>query len=201
MYRNLKLNDLIEAGITEITKDGRVFKDKEELSIIKIKSGYKGKYYLAFNIYDIDENGDRLKIYDTEKHYSYKVRTICLHRAVYLWNKNKEDKDFTELSGKLDIDHINNDPNNNNYNNLQILTREENLAKDRKPAKYKAKMPKKKIYTEDYIKYKIDSHYSRIEYLRSIKTEENRKQIAKEIHKVRASVAQWKNRLKQFKGE
>lgn len=208
-YKRLTISDLITGGITDCTEDGRIFRNGKEIKLNKIKSGYKGKYYDGFYIYDLDENGQRIKIEniykrktkDGKEHryesYIYKARVICAHRAVWLWNENKKNG-ITEIPVNFDIDHIDNNPHNNNYSNLQLMSREENLAKDRKPSTYKVRMPSKKVYTLEYIDSKIDYYVAKSNTIRSQRNSENYKEIAEKDHKIRSNIAQWKNKRKQF---
>ena len=55
-------------------------------------------------------------------HENGKSYTISEHRLVYAWFKD-------DIPAKYDVDHIDGDPMNNRLDNLQLLTRKENLAK------------------------------------------------------------------------
>ena len=55
-------------------------------------------------------------------HENGKAYTISEHRLVYAWFKD-------DIPAKYDVDHIDGDPMNNNLDNLQLLTRKENLAR------------------------------------------------------------------------
>lgn len=212
-YTDLTIEELKNAGITACTKKGVIYFGKQKAKLTKAKT--KKKVYSNFTIYELDSSGNKIKIetirktkyklksgeikYSTAKTYKYKQRTIGVHRAVYLWNKNKEDKNFTVLPASYTIDHINNKSLDNRYKNLQLITAAENLAKDRKESTYETYWPKKKVYTEEYILNKIKYYSDKIEYFKSLRTETNYKIIHEKIHKVRSNVAQWKNKLKQFK--
>ena len=52
----------------------------------------------------------------------HKQTPIGLHNVIYAWYKG-------ELPLGYDVDHIDNNPLNNNIDNLQLLTHEENLQK------------------------------------------------------------------------
>lgn len=56
--------------------------------------------------------------------FSHKGKTtsLTLSRLVYAWY-------IGDVSEKEDVDHIDNDPFNNDLNNLQLLSRKENLKK------------------------------------------------------------------------
>ena len=48
--------------------------------------------------------------------------TICLHTVIYAWNKG-------EVPLGYDIDHVDNNPFNNNINNLELVTHAENIRR------------------------------------------------------------------------
>lgn len=135
--RKLTKEDLQKYGIKEITEDCKVIYsngtvlEKEE-DFLRNKQGY-----LAFNVYDLDENGNRIKkpikrkskytgkIYNT--YYIYKFRSILLHRAMFAWFNN-------EVPEGLIIDHITNKHDtlaDNKLENLQLITQRENAVKYR----------------------------------------------------------------------
>ena len=77
-----------------------------KISIIKAKRKYtKGKEYPAIVF-----------------SYNNKTVSIPLGRLIYCWFVG-------DIPYNMDIDHINNNPFDNTIENLQLLTREENLAK------------------------------------------------------------------------
>ena len=55
-------------------------------------------------------------------HENGKAYTISEHRLVYAWF-------IDDIPAKYDVDHIDGDTMNNSLDNLQLLTRKENLAK------------------------------------------------------------------------
>ena len=55
-------------------------------------------------------------------HENGKNYTISEHRLVYAWF-------IDDIPAKYDVDHIDGDPMNNRLDNLQLLTRKENLAR------------------------------------------------------------------------
>lgn len=131
----LTKKELIENGITDITKNGKVFRNGKEIHLSENKGGY-----LVFAIYDKDEQGNKIKIPcnrtvkytnkdGTEKvcnveTYNYKYATIGVHRAMWAWY-------FNEVPQGLIIDHIDNNKQNNTLENLQLLTQGANVMKER----------------------------------------------------------------------
>ena len=127
MYaRRLTREELIEGGITEVTITGRVFKKGEEVTPSIDDQGY-----FVFSIYDRDEDGNKIKIPKKnttyKSQYTYKMRTIGLHRLMWAWH-------YGEVPGGMVVDHISNKHNHiEDYylDNLQLMTPGENLAKER----------------------------------------------------------------------
>ena len=72
--KRLTKQDLIDAGITEITENGEVFRGEIKLNFSINNQGYKN-----IQIYDRDKNGKMIKIIPKNSrpgYYIYKTRTI-----------------------------------------------------------------------------------------------------------------------------
>ena len=84
---------------------------KRSLKVIKVSLIGKNHPYgknCMYKAYLFHENG--------------KAYTISEHRLVYAWFKD-------DIPANYDVDHIDGDTMNNSLDNLQLLTRKENLAK------------------------------------------------------------------------
>lgn len=211
-FKKLTIDELKKYHITNCTEDGKIFIDGIEATQTKTPSAYSGKYYYTIQAYKRNKNDEIIKkpvkckyktksgeIHESDS-YIFENKTFGVHRLVYLWNKNKEDPTFTELPAGYHVDHKDNIVEHNYYDNLQLLPAAENLAKDRKPSTYKARMPQRKIYDEDYLIAKISDCEAEIQYYKDIRTDDNYKIIHKKLHSSYAKLAQWKNRLEQFLG-
>lgn len=140
----LTKEDLIKAGIKNIYYDPNepryhvITNNGEELNI------YSKWGYLAFSLYELDENGNRIKVPITRKRkyrgsvketdsYIYKGGSITLHRAVYAWFHG-------EITEGLVVDHVDNKHTthyDNRLENLQLITQKENSTKNRIKGKHK----------------------------------------------------------------
>lgn len=132
MAKTLTKEDLQKLGVTDVHRDGTVYVHGTKKAPTTITS--KKKYgtdctYLAIALQDYSR-----KIATTQKvrrksgklyvapAWAYAVRTIPLGRLVYAWFHGT-------VPGDLDVDHIDGDKMNNHIDNLQAITRRENLAK------------------------------------------------------------------------
>ena len=168
----LTKEELINSGITNVTEDGKIFRNGKEVKPSKTNSGY-----YIMNIYVFDENGDKIiiptpeveqyyttkdglvKSYTYKTHYNYKSKGVTVQRVVYAWFNG-------EVPEGWSIDHINNDKSDNRLANLQLLTSIDNCNKDKQFHKklMKCKLNKDRSfyenklneYTELYEKAKLD---------------------------------------------
>ena len=119
-------NKLQSLGITEVTKDGKVFMGDVLIKsfIQSKKSRFKVQQYRTIHIYDPE-------IYQKQKaKYGGKcvpgktigMRVYVLSRVMYAWFNGV-------CPANMDVDHIDNNSLNDTLDNLQLLTRQENLAK------------------------------------------------------------------------
>lgn len=181
--RRLTKQDLMDAGITEITTDGKVFRGEIELNLITNAKGYKNIY-----IYDRDENGNMIKVIPknaTPGQYAYKTRVIGLHRAMWAWF-------YDEVPEGMVIDHINNkheELSDYNLNNLQILTPAQNLEKEKGKSNrvMKCKLNKSREFYEEKLNELIKSYEKAKAH-----------QDAKAAHKLRTEIANYKARLRYW---
>ena len=123
--RALTKQQLIELGVTDVTKDGKVFKDGVECKIKFLENKYKH----STNVYQIPvvnfvDKSKKIPFVtkDGYNSYTYGCMNISVARIMFVWFVR--DIEYGEQ-----IDHIDNNPLNNTLDNLQVLTQEENLKK------------------------------------------------------------------------
>lgn len=131
---------LQSVGITEITKEGKVFTKRGErkpsIATCKHKHG-KDKQYPIIQVYDQELWHEQCKNKDKNRNGT---RILVLSRVVYAW--------FHEICPtEYDVDHIDNNPFNNSISNLQLLTRKQNLNRREGRNQYTCKL------TEEQLKY------------------------------------------------
>ncbi|MBO7716129.1 MAG: HNH endonuclease [Methanobrevibacter sp.] len=120
---------LLDHHIVNVTKDGRVFAKSKQGEIYEVNSyiskkpsRYKIQEYRKIGIYDKDERERQIVSYKEKGTYASGTKTLVLSRVIYAWYYN-------ECPSGMDVDHINNDSLDDRLDNLQLLTRAENLAK------------------------------------------------------------------------
>lgn len=168
--RRLTKEELQKSGITDITADGKVFRQGLEIPLNVNPAGYHTLW-----IYDFDKDGNHIPYGHTANgHYYYRQRMIGLHRAMWAWHNGEVPQGYV-------VDHINNKHENledYHLSNLQLLTPAENTAKDRDNwHKYemecKLNRPRSfyedrlNNYLEQYEQAKLDKDAKRCHYLRS----------------------------------
>ena len=122
----------------------------------KKKSKWKIQEYHLIGIYDRDEHERQKIAYAAKGTQPSGVKTLALARIIYAWH-------YGECPGGMDVDHINGDSLDDRLDNLQLLTRKENLAKR---TGYRNQFEKSKvlddnIYYQEIIKY-VQSKYPSI---------------------------------------
>jgi hypothetical protein len=135
-------------------------------------------------MYDADENGNCSNVPGKKPgHYTYKTRTIPLNRAM-----------LASINGVIEdglvADHIDNNKDNYNLNNLQAITQEENANKDKSNwhiTEKKCNMRKPKSFYEE----KLENFLQQYE---AAKVEGN----AEKVHSLRSNVSQTRARLRYW---
>ena len=149
---------LIASGIELITEDGTVIKNGKQIFPKKNKQGY-----LMLGIYELDENGNKIKIPMTRTFkwckkpsntYIYKAMAVGLHRAMWAWF-------YGVVEEGCVVDHKNNrhtSIEDYHISNLQILSQRENSIKDRKAStkELKCRLDKPLSYYEEKLAYYED---------------------------------------------
>lgn len=150
---------LIKSGYELITEDGTVIKNGKQI----IPTQDKRTGYLMIFLYDLDEDGNKIKIPITKickgckkpsNTYNYKLRAVGLHRAMWAWIYGVVEEGYV-------IDHKNNKHTNiedYNISNLQIISQRENVIKDREASivEFKCKLDRPLSYYEDKLAYYED---------------------------------------------
>lgn len=115
--------------IVDISKDGVVtaVDRRGDRYVIKPvittkKTRYGIKQYHLIPLYDKDERLRQLEAYKARGTYASGMRTYVLSRFIWAWH-------YGECPNDMDVDHINNDSLDDRLDNLQLLTRADNLRK------------------------------------------------------------------------
>lgn len=128
----LTKKQLQDLGVTDVHRDGTVYVHGTKKSPTKLTT--KHKYgnditYLAIALQDYSKKVKTIarvprKTKEPYVHesWAYAVKTVPLGRLVMAWYKG-------EVPGDMDVDHIDGDKFNNHIDNLQIISRRENLAR------------------------------------------------------------------------
>ena len=180
---------LVANGIELITEDGTVIKNGKQIFPKQNKQGY-----LIINLYEVDENGNKIKIPITRifkgckkptNTYKYKIMTVGLHRAMWAWL-------YGVVEESCVVDHKNNKHTSiedYNISNLQIISQRENVIKDREASivEFKCKLDRPLSYYEDKLAYYEDL------YQKAVK-EDNQE----EAHRQRANIFGQKARIRYW---
>ena len=150
---------LIKSGYELITEDGTVIKNGKQFIPLQDKNSG----YLRLNIYDFDEDGNKIKIPITRIRkgckkpsdtYKYKSMMVGLHRAMWAWLYGVVEEGYV-------VDHINNKHDSiedYHISNLQLISQRENTIKDREAStkELKCRLDKPLSYYEDKLAYYED---------------------------------------------
>ena len=190
---------LEQNGITEITKDARVFKGDREIFPVWNGKETNTNSYLCLVLCARDEDGHLVKKKDYERLYTKKDGTISkhkswfpevayigLHRIVWAWHNGS-------VPAGMVVDHINNKHKtieDYHLDNLQLLTPRENLAKDRDDwdiRELKCRLDKPRSYYEDRL-LKFQEQYEEAKMIRD----------AQKAHTMRSQVSNYKAKLRYY---
>lgn len=115
MNRITKSRKALEEDFRIVEVDGKFYQDKPRMGLQELK---------VFVIAKTHKYGKTM-VYEYVCPYSYKTHKCTLmsyHSFLYAWYHG-------EVPAGMDVDHIDGDSLNNSLENLQLLTRTENLAK------------------------------------------------------------------------
>lgn len=178
--REITKDYLIKLGITDVTPDGlHVFKNGKEMKQQKTRSGKK-KYYLSVTLYDPDL---RQSIPVEERTNGTGHFTLGVHVVNYVWNKKDKAQGIV-------IDHLDNDPFNNDIDNLDPKTPKANLHKEHRDwgiAQTKCKLNKPLSFYEDKLTHYLELH-----------DEAQKQGDAAACHKLRSNISQTRARIRYY---
>ena len=188
--RRLTKEQLIEGGITNITEDGRVWRNDIEIEHFSLnRNGYK-----IIIIYDRDENGNFIKIPGKRPgYYTYKSRTITLNRAMLAWFNGA-------IEEGLVADHIDGNKNNYHISNLQAISPIENIAKSQHKnyqinvKETKCNMHKPKSYYET----KLEIFLQQYENAKAEGNAEKTHHLRSKISHTRARLRYWESHKEEY---
>ena len=180
---------LVANGIELITEDGAVIRNGKQVIPKKNKQGY-----LMLNLYEVDEDGNKIKIPMTRTFkgckkptdtYIYKIMTVGLHRAMWAWIYGSVEEGYI-------IDHRSNKHTSiedYHISNLQIISQRENTIKDCKAStrELKCRLDKPISYYEDKL-----AHYEDL-YQKAMK-DGDKKEIRKQAlntYNQRSKIRYW----------
>lgn len=170
---------LKKLGVEHVTTDGKFVIKNSKLAKIHVNKNAAKPYGLV-SFYDPDLYAS---VPAEEKRPSTGVVIIGVHVLNYVWNK--EDKP----QGMV-IDHIDNNPLNNDLSNLQMITQGENIAKERDNwhvYETKCKLNKPRSFYED----KLAGYEAKYE-------EAKANSDAEATHKLRTNISQCRARLRYY---
>jgi hypothetical protein len=196
--KKLTKEDLMKGGIVEITSDCKIFGKNGEIPIYQKHN----QGYMTITIYDIDEEGNRIKVPITRMFkgsknpcntYIYKTRVIGLHRAMWAWH-------YGEVPEGMVVDHVNNRHTNledYHLSNLQLLTQKENVAKERtnwNMYELKCKLNKPRSFYEA----KLAAYETKYEKAKEDGDAELCHKLRSNISQVRARIRYWDNHKDEY---
>lgn len=156
-----------------------------------------GVYVDKFDVY---HNGRKIKATSNNNdgyiryffHHNSTLYHILAHVLLYTWY-------VQDIPDGYEIHHKDRDKSNNDIKNLEMLTPDEH--RDRhdvhmgKNMGFKVEMPKKKVYTIDYLNYMVEKKKLIYEEARKNKADK------KILHTAANNYWKWLNKRKQFTGD
>lgn len=171
---------LISLGITDVTPDGlHIFKKGKETCQSISKSGKKN--YLVVCLYDPQR---RLAVPKEKRNSSTGQFTLGVHVINYVWNVGNRPAGYV-------VDHIDNNPLNNDVSNLKLVTPKINVTKDKTNCssnQIKCNINKPLSFYEE----KLNNYELRYE-------EAKANHDADLVHNLRANIYQTRARIRYYK--
>lgn len=162
---------------------------------------------LAFSDTEIWQQDKKLRSIKIKpkRHKNQVYARVCLYNhtlkrsVTHVWHRILYCLMIGNIPAGFVVDHIDGNKLNNDFRNLQLLTAKENIAKGRSKKETHYKLPKRKIYTEEFLLGKIDHYEKLLKENRESRTWENRKEVAVKDHRYRSVLARWLGKYKLFK--
>ena len=196
--KELTKKEIMANGIIGVTKDGKIYysdgriKDKEE-DFIRNNQGY-----LYIYLYRMDENGNKIKISykrNGKLTYYYAMATFSIARIIWAWYNGS-------VPEGMIVDHIDNKHStlyDNRLENLQLLTPEENITKEREASLKELPCDMKKPLSH----YKQLLKAAKAEYEKEKNTNRSSTEKAKylriTIYQLRCKIRYWENNKEKYK--
>lgn len=196
--KELTKKEIMANGIIGVTKDGKIYyndgriRDKEE-DFIRNNQGY-----LYIYLYRMDENGNKIKISykrNGKETYYYAMATFSIARIIWAWYNGS-------VPEGMIVDHIDNKHTtlyDNRLENLQLLTPEENITKEREASIKELPCDMKKPLSH----YKQLLKTAKAEYEKEKDTNRSSTEKAKylriQIYQLRCKIRYWENNKDKYK--
>lgn len=187
----LTKEELVKMGVVAVDPiEARVFGTNGELRPVKTSAGY-----LMVNLYEVDNNGNRIKIAIKRQYkgckkisntWCYKMRLVGLHRLIWAWEYGKVEAGYV-------IDHINNkhlELEDYTISNLQKITQYENLHKDSKYDPRVLKPAKNRG---------VDYYQAKLEYYSKLYEQAKKDHNALMAHRYRSNMAHNRAKINYFR--
>ena len=176
----LTKEDLIKFGITDVSEDGLTILNKKGKPLKQyLKNKNKPEGYKQIVLYDPLK---RQAVPKEKRKTSTGQFSLDVHRIVYIWFHGEQPESMV-------VDHIDNNKQNNNKDNLQLLSPYQNIWKERAHFNYQLKcdLTKPRSYYEEKLAYYI-----------AMNEEAKERHDSEACHKCRSNIGSVRARLRYW---